>query len=190
LAQTKKLEVRDAILKSAYRLFRRKGYMATTTAQIATGAKVSESNLYVYFGSKFAILFELYERWLRERIAGLETRLSGIDEPRERVSLILTMLWRELPTGDNGFTNNLMQALTTVARREGYRPDLLRWAESRIEALLLAALPPERAAKLAQGGLVHVLIMAQDGFAMNFHLNPGTSCDQAAIDLVCDLILG
>ena len=41
VVQVKKAEVRDAILKSAFRLFKRKGYINTTTAQIAAGAKVS-----------------------------------------------------------------------------------------------------------------------------------------------------
>ena len=129
MVQVKKAEVRDSILKSAFRLFKRKGYVTTTTAQIAAGAKVSESNLYIYFDSKFEILFALCDPWMRERIARLERHLAGERQARRRLQIILTALWLEMPREDSGFANNLMQALATTARREGYRPELLRWKQ-------------------------------------------------------------
>src|SRR5579885_2646589 len=98
MAQVKKAHVRDAILKSADRLFKRKGYVSATTAQIAKGAKVSESNLYVYFRSKFSILMALYEPWLRARIHTLEERLESETDTARRLKLILNALWREIPS--------------------------------------------------------------------------------------------
>ena len=148
MAQVKKAHVREAILKSADRLFKRKGYVSATTAQIAKGASVSESNLYVYFGSKFSIFMTLYEPWLRARVHALEGRIENETDSRRRLKLILNALWREIPSADNGFTNNLMQALSTVTRREGYRPHLLRWVEGRIESLIMASVPPARRAEL------------------------------------------
>jgi AcrR family transcriptional regulator len=190
VVQVKKAHVREAILRSADRLFKRNGYVSATTAQIATGANISVSNLYVYFGSKLSILMALYEPWLRARIHRLEGRLERETDVRRRLQLILNALWRDLPSADNGFTNNLMQALTTVSRREGYRPDLLHWVEGRIESLILSSLPPPRRRELARRGLAHMLMMAQDGFAMNFHLTPPDAGLDALIDLACDLIMG
>jgi AcrR family transcriptional regulator len=190
MAQVKKIHVRDAILRSADRLFKRKGYVSATTAQIARGANVSESNLYVYFQSKFSILMALYEPWLRARIHALEGRIEAETDTRRRLDLILHTLWREIPRADNGFTNNLMQALSTVSRREGYRPDLLRWVEGRVESLILASLPPSRRAELANRGLAHILMMAQDGFALNFHLTPSDAGLDRLTDLACGLITG
>jgi AcrR family transcriptional regulator len=190
VAQVKKAQVRDAILKSAFRLFKREGYMTTTTAQIAAGARVSESNLYIYFGSKFEILFALCDPWMRERIMRLEERLAGERDSRRRLEIILTVLWREMPSDDNGFPNNLMQALATTARREGYRPDLLRWIEERIQNLILESMPEPRRRRLSDGGIGHLLMMAQDGFVLNYHLNPDTACGDATVNLVCDLLLG
>jgi AcrR family transcriptional regulator len=190
MAQVKKAEVREAILRSAYRLFKKKGYLATTTVAISAGAKISESNLYNYFESKFEILFELYTPWLRERLEKLEKQVAQEQNAKERVRLVLHALWVELPRDDNGFTNNLMQALSAVARAEGYRPDLLTWAEERIQSMILAAVPKRRRAKLVAGNLAKVLMMAQDGFSMNFHLNPAKPCDESAIDVWSDLIMG
>jgi AcrR family transcriptional regulator len=188
--QVKKAEIRDAILKTAFRLFKRKGYTFTTTAQIAAGAKVSESNLYIYFGSKFEILFELCDPWMRKRITALEERVSGEPDPRRRLQAILTVLWRDMPSEDNGFANNLMQALATNARQEGYRPDLLRWIEERVETLIMNCLTGPRRTQLARGGLAHLLIMSQDGFILNRHLNPDSACPDATVNLLCDLLLG
>lgn len=190
MVQVKKTEVKDAILDSAYKLFMKKGYARTTTAQIAAGARVSEANLYVYFKSKLEILFGIYEPWLRERINDLEKRIAAARTPRTRLKLLLTTLWRELPSADNGFTNNLMQALSTSERGEGYDPALLNWVEQRLEQFIVDVLPPEHAAAVRRGRLVHVLMMAQDGFAMAYHLNPDNPCGNAAIELMCDFILG
>lgn len=190
MAQVKKAHVREAILRSADRLFKRKGYVSATTAQIAKGANVSESNLYVYFRSKFSILMALYDPWLRARIHALEGRIETETDTARRLKLILNTLWREIPSADNGFTNNMMQALSTVSRREGYRPDLLRWVEGRIENLILASLPPTRRAELANRGLTHILMMAQDGFALNFHLTPSDAGLNRLTDLACGLIAG
>lgn len=190
MVQVKKAEVREAILKSAFRLFKRRGYITTTTAQIAAGAKVSESNLYIYFGSKFEIMFAICEPSMRERIVRLEQRLAGEGDGRKRLRTILTVLWRDMPADDNGFPNNLMQALATTARREGYRPDLLHWIERRIETLILDCLPAARRRRLARGRLAHMLMMAQDGYVLSHHLNPASGCPDATVDMVCELILG
>jgi AcrR family transcriptional regulator len=190
VVQVKKTEVREAILKSAFRLFKRQGYVTTTTAQIAAGAKVSESNLYIYFGSKFEILFALCDPWMRARIHKLEARAADEADPRRRLQIILTTLWRQMPSEDNGFMNSLMQALATTARREGYRPHLLRWIEERIEAMIMNCLPQQQRAQLARGAFAHLLMMAQDGFVLNRHLNPASVCSDETVDLVCDLLLG
>lgn len=190
MVQVKKDDVRLAITRSAFRLFKSKGYVGTTTAAIARGAKVSEANLYKYFRSKFAILFALYEPWLRERFDALEASLAADRNPRNRVRCVLRALWIEIPLDDNGFTNNLMQALASARSSDGYKPDLLNWAEGRIEALLLATLPAQRRSRLTRGKLAHILMMAQDGFAMSAHLPSSRPCTEASIEMMCDLICG
>lgn len=190
MVQVKKVAVSEAVLKSAYKLFKTKGYASTTTAQIAKGAGISESNLYVYFPSKMDILFDLYSPWLQRRIASLESRVGATANPRARLRLILLVLWNELPADDNGFTNNLMQALSTLTRPERYRTDLLRWVQDRIEVLVLDCLPPARRKQLADKGLAHILMMAQDGFVMGHHVNRTPGCHDETIELFCDLLLG
>ncbi|MGD9921462.1 MAG: TetR/AcrR family transcriptional regulator [Pseudorhodoplanes sp.] len=190
MSQTKKPEIRRAILTGAYDLFRQKGYATTTTAQIAKRAKVSESNVYVYFDSKAQILFEIYEPWLRERVIALRRKLAKVEAPRERVRLILKLLWQRLPSDEGGFSNNLMQCLSTLSRTGHYKSELLLSVEKDIEEMILSSAPEERRDQIRHGRLVHILMMAQDGFVMNYHLDPKNRAQSASVELMCDFILG
>jgi AcrR family transcriptional regulator len=190
MAQVKKPEVEQAILRSAFDLFSRQGYAATTLPQIAKGAGISPANIYIYFSSKLAVLYAIYDPWLRGRILRLEERLGAIAEPSERLRTLLNALWRELPRERNGFANNVMQAVSTATPEEGYNPGLLAWVEERVAAMIRDSVPPARRRMLGDARFSHVLMMAFDGFVINHHLQPGAPCSTATIDLVCDLVFG
>lgn len=87
MAQVKKAAVREAILAAALRLFRKKGYVDTTVNEIAAAAKTSRANIYVYFRSKFALFYAVFDPWLQRRLEVLETDLAAIGEPRARMQI-------------------------------------------------------------------------------------------------------
>jgi AcrR family transcriptional regulator len=190
MAQVKKPAVRDAILKSAFRLFSRRGYQGTTLSQIAAGAGVSTANVYVYFGSKLEVLYAIYDPWLRERLTQLGKQLARVRDPRRRLRKLFSALWRDMPAERNGFANNVMQAVSSATPEEGYNPTLLNWVEEQIAAMISDALPPARRRAIDSARLAHVLMMAQDGFVINYHLQPGNHCGDETIDLMCRLLLG
>src|SRR5687767_6312923 len=142
MAQVKKEAVREAILAAALHLIRRQGYSETTLSEIAAAAKTSRANIYVYFPSKFALFYAVFEPWLQQRLAVLECELAAIGEPRARLRRILVALWREIPSEGNGFANNLMQALSTAASDERYSPGVLHNVELRVAKMIDASLPP------------------------------------------------
>lgn len=191
MVQHKKAAVRDAILEGAFELFSRQGYAATTLAAIARAADVSQGNVYIYFGSKLEILYALYDPWLRERVERLELELAKIRSPRNRLKRLLIALWRDIPAEENGFLNNIMQAITLTDPKEGYRSTLVQWLEARLEAILVGALPEARRARLERARLAHVVIMAFDGFAIHRHLHPEQNAiDDTTISAVVDMLLG
>jgi AcrR family transcriptional regulator len=191
MVQRKKPEVRDAILKSAFRLFSRKGYLATMLTDIARDAEVSPGNIYIYFNSKLEILYAIYDPWLRARLDALDQELRAIRSPRTRVRRLLAALWRDIPAEENGFLNNIMQAISSAKPSEGYRSTLVRWLEKRVAAMLLDALPPRRRAQFKQARIEHVLIMAFDGFAIHRHLHPkGEAIDDRTVNAVAEMLLG
>jgi AcrR family transcriptional regulator len=187
VAQTKKAQIRQAILDSAYELFSKRGYSDTNVTDIARAASVAPANLYVYFGSKLDILFSLYEPWLISQFDELEASLRRTLNPRQRVRKILSVLWREIPSRDNGFANNLMQALATTTMREGYRPTLRLTIEKRLAKLLDDCLP-----NLGHAGsrdIANIALMAFDGYVLNFHLHGGATCPAKRLTLFADMLL-
>ena len=191
MAQRKKPQVREAILAAAFRLFSRKGYAATMVADIAREAGVSPGNVYIYFRSKLEILYAIYDPWLRARIDRLERQLARIRSPRTRLRHLLTALWREIPAEENGFLNNIMQAISASGPSEGYRSTLVRWLEKRVTSMIADALPAPRRRRLARVRIGHVLIMAFDGFAIDFHLHPRRrGIDDRTIDFLIEMLMG
>ncbi len=190
MAQVKKEAVREAIIDSAFSLFKERGYSDTSMAQIAKNAGVSPANIYVYFESKLELLFHIYGPWLQERLQRLEDEVATTENPEQRLRLILRTLWEDIPAEENGFANNLMQAISTARPDEGYKRDLLLRAEASVSKLIREALPPQRAAFATEGFLAHVLFMAFDGFAMNFKLKGPSERIDGIIDVMASLLLG
>jgi len=191
MVQLKKPEVREAILAGAFRLFSKHGYAATTLAAIAKSAQVSPGNVYIYFGSKLEILYAIYDPWLRARIEALEEELAPVRNPKTRMKRLLGALWRDIPAEENGFLNNIMQAISVTDPDEGYRSTLVQWLEERVSTLVTEALPPEKRARWRKARLAHVLIMAFDGFAIYRHLHPDKNpIDEATINAMAAMLVG
>ena len=84
---------RARILKSAARVFAREGFDRASMAQLAAECGISKANIYHYYDSKDAILFDMLEtylRQLRDGICGLQMDgLSASDRLRLVVQEIL-----------------------------------------------------------------------------------------------------
>ena len=162
MVQVKKPAVRDAILGSAFALFSKHGYNGTTLAAIAADAGVTTSNIYRYYGSKLEILYAVFGPWFSAHLDRLEVRLKRLRSPRARLRAILLALWRDIPEADNGFYNNLMQALATTTPSEGYSRDLITRLESRFSEMIRATLPASRRHLVRRNLLAHALFMGSD----------------------------
>ena len=187
MAQTKKVAIRQAILDAAYQLFSKHGYSDTNITDIARSAGVAPANLYVYFPSKLEILFSIYGPWLTRQFDDLEKSLLRVRDPRQRLQKILTMVWRDIPSADNGFANNMMQAISTTTVREGYSPALRLAIEERLAKLLDGCLLNLDHARTR--GLANIVLMAFDGYALNFHLKGGAVCPSKQLSLFADMLL-
>lgn len=75
-----------AILATASRLFAKKGYSQTTTAEIAREAEVAEGTLYHHFGSKDGIFLTLFDETMEGYLAGIEAILARRATGRETLS--------------------------------------------------------------------------------------------------------
>jgi AcrR family transcriptional regulator len=186
--QKKKAEIKQAIVDAAYKLFAKRGYAATNITDIARAAGVAPANVYVYFRSKLEILFTIYEPWLVRQIDDLEGALARLRDPRRRLRKILTTIWRDIPSADNGFAHTMMQAIATTTAREGYSPNLRLTVENRVAKLLDSCLP--RPDHMSSRELANILLMAFDGYALNFHLKGGAVCPDDQLKLFSTILLG
>src|SRR5690554_1562443 len=109
MAQIKKPEVREAILKAAFELFTTQGYNATTMTKIARAANMTVANLYVYFDSKLLLFYEIYRPWLIEQLNNLRDSVKKQRTARAKLKRIIIGVWSDIPSKDGFFANSMIE---------------------------------------------------------------------------------
>lgn len=90
--QTKGEKVRADIVAAANQLFYRKGFRATSFADIAVDAGIPKGNFYFHFKTKDALLDAVIDDRLGRLQAQLETWRNDIADPRERLRRAVRMI--------------------------------------------------------------------------------------------------
>src|SRR5205085_8705668 len=85
VAESKAARTRSAIIDAALRLFRERGYDATTMRAIATEAGVSVGNAYYYFDSKEQLIQGFYDRAQLDHAAAARNVLDTERDLAERI---------------------------------------------------------------------------------------------------------
>jgi AcrR family transcriptional regulator len=190
MAQVKKNERRTAILSSASRLFREKGYLGCRMEEIASDAGTAVANLYVYFPSKLHLFYAVWTPLMQERMAKLADDARRIGDPRERLRFIFLTLWRDMPHEDNGFAKNLIEAIVTAAADVEKPHDILKWCEVFLNDLIQECLPPHRKFLALDTMMSFLSWMAFDGFVVNVGKHEARSRDMnALVDHFADMLL-
>ena len=77
LRERKKQRTREQIVEAAFRLFDKRGYHATTVADIAAAADIAPRTFFAYFPSKEAVVFFDYEPVIAALKVAIERRPEG-----------------------------------------------------------------------------------------------------------------
>ncbi len=81
------------ILQIAARLFAEQGYARASMSHVAKECGISKANIYHYYASKDALLFDILDTYLsalRDRITGLD--LDGLDPPEQLGRIVVETL--------------------------------------------------------------------------------------------------
>ena len=91
----------EKILLAAGKLFREKGFSATTVREIANGAQMLPGSLHYRYASKDEILIALMRRGIERAIGAVQSAVSGIRDPIERLRLGMRQHLKVLLTGED-----------------------------------------------------------------------------------------
>ena len=83
--ERKKEETKERIFKAALKLFKQKGFDATTVDEIAERADIAKGTFFNYFPRKEAVFGYLSETWVEEAEQKLETIMSTPGLAGERI---------------------------------------------------------------------------------------------------------
>lgn len=86
-------EKRSHILKIAARVFAETGYARASMSRVAMDCGISKANIYHYYSSKDALLFDILDTYLsalRDRIIGLD--LAGLEPPEQLGRIVVETL--------------------------------------------------------------------------------------------------
>lgn len=81
--------VEDRFLDAAARLFRAKGFDATTVREIAKAARMLPGSLHYRYQTKASLLLALMKRGVEADLAGIRAAIRGAHDPVERLRLAL-----------------------------------------------------------------------------------------------------
>jgi TetR/AcrR family transcriptional regulator, cholesterol catabolism regulator len=88
------VRTRESIIRAAADIFRRDGYRAGTTKDIAARVGLSQPAIYYYVGSKEVLLSELAVRLDQDMAATLQRATEHSDQPREQLKTFIRELTR------------------------------------------------------------------------------------------------
>lgn len=182
IAEATRAARREQIIAAALACFARRGYHATTMADVASHAGVSKGTPYLYFQSKEALFLALHEQWDCQLADRVNTAIAALPGPkRDSPRLILHAIAAavaEHVTGQSETCRVLMEARALAAHQPALA-DPVRAADARTHARLEnliaagvaagewpAGTDPALAARLFTAGLY--------GLMAQWHLAPGS----------------
>jgi AcrR family transcriptional regulator len=140
---------RDLILKAAARIFATEGFDRASMAQLARACGISKANIYHYYDSKDALLFDILDIYLRDlRDQILATDVADLD-PEQRLHKVIHRILHAYQGADHEHQVqlNALGALPEAeqAQMRAYQRDMVRFLSDTIKSAAPAALATDKA---------------------------------------------
>ena len=112
---TSREQKRSRILRAAIDVFASKGYFVARMTDVAAEAEVADGTLYLYFEGKEHLLMSIFDSVLGRFIGRLDTEISGLEDPIEKLSVMIRLHLETL--GRDRALANVLQIETRHSRR-------------------------------------------------------------------------
>lgn len=181
---------REQILKNAAKVFATEGYDRASMSMLARECGISKANIYHYYDSKDALLFDILETYLRElRDVICGTDLEGLS-PSEQLRRVVGATLRAYQGADHehqvqiGSMSALPEEQQTLLR--GYQRDMVNFVRDIIRSIAPEVFDTEaeklRATTMSIFGMLNWYYMWNSG--------AGSVAREEYADLVSKLTLG
>ena len=180
---------RAQILKSAAHVFAREGFDRASMTQLARECGISKANIYHYYDSKDAILFDVLDSYL----SALRDRILGVQTDGLTPEACLRLVVREVLDAYQGADNEhqvQMNALSALPedqqdRMRAYQRDMVRFMGECLRAVAPDVLGHDRDRLRS----VTMSVFGMLNWYFMWTANADTAARNAYADLVCDLTL-
>lgn len=182
-------EKRDQILKSAAKVFADQGFDRASMTVLARECGISKANIYHYYDSKDAILYDILDHYLsdlRDSILGVS--LDGLDANERLCATIHAVLGAyQGADHEHKVQMNAMSALPEDQQRQmrGYQRDMINFMGDRLRDAAPEVF--DKDAEKLRGATMSVFGMLNWYFMWNS--GAGTKARNDYAKLVCDLTL-
>jgi AcrR family transcriptional regulator len=162
---TETMEKKDNILTAARNTFLRYGFKRVTMNDIAEAAGISRPALYLVFNNKEDIFKSVYEHWVRETLAEIESKIATLKTPDEKLRAAFE-LWTVRPFEMMLTSSEMMELLECTF---GFAQDTVKQGYRSFEKTLLPILKSHSKfqtgkAKVSVEKTAHILSSAVRGF--------------------------
>ncbi len=159
------VEKRDRVLTAARNTFLRYGFKRVTMNDIAEAAGISRPALYLVFNSKEEIFKGVYEHWVQETLAEIESKIAPLKTPEEKLRAAFE-LWTVRPFEMTLASSEMTELLECAF---GFAQDSVKQGYRTFEKILLPILQSHSKfqtgkTKVSVEKTAHILSSAVRGF--------------------------
>ncbi len=187
--ERKKEETKRKIVETAMRLFKERGFDATTMELIAEEADIAKGTLYNYFPVKEAIVSEFFRRSFQGRYEERVRRLRKLPDTRSRMRAVLAELVEGVRTMQDIYEKYMvyrMRLMVSFHEEEDMKSGFYRLGTEIVE---LGQQSGELRADLPVQALEEVFEFAFVEIVKEFYAGPATFNARESIERYTDLIL-
>ena len=181
---------RSMILRSAARLFADEGYGRASMSALAAACGISKANIYHYYPSKEALLFDILDthlRGLRDRVCGLTFHSNRPDAQLHQILGEMLLAYQ----GADAEHEVQLNAITTLPENQQevlrtYQRDLVDVVRTRLAQIA----PPEIAQDRTKLRSLTMSIFAMINWYYQWNTGAGAEARKDYARLVADLVVG